>query len=95
LRGTETDDGRKTVKDNDGIYDAKTSAATMGGGTTLRLEDVLAAVDKLRSEPVANKWILVDPQGMAYAGTLTQVLSYLLSQHPHMIMWRASAQGTT
>ena len=48
------------------------------------VDDLTRAIEKLASLPKRNEWIVVDPQGRMYAGTVEQVLPLLVNAHPLM-----------
>lgn len=57
---------------------------TTGSGPfgTVTYEDVLAAVEKLKALPKNDKWIVIDPNGNAFTGTINEITAVVLRDHP-------------
>ena len=55
-------------------------------GTTsqepLTLADIKEAMDKLAAIPKNDKWIVVDPSGKMYEGTIQQITHLVVQHHP-------------
>jgi hypothetical protein len=59
----------------------------METGTTstappLTMEGLLGAIEKLRAIPENTRWLVVDPNGQMYEGTVEQVLKFVMERHP-------------
>lgn len=52
------------------------------GGKPCTLDDLLAAVEKLKAIPKNDKWVVIDPNGNISTGTIEQVLPGLMAHHP-------------
>jgi len=55
---------------------------TEGFRQNLTLDVLLKAMAELEKIPKNDQWLVVDPQGKIYKGTVTQVLPVLIEQHP-------------
>lgn len=58
------------------------TTATTGGGSALTIEDMLETLRKVDALPKLDKWIVINPQGQVFTGTLEQVLPVLMREHP-------------
>lgn len=60
-----------------------TTGATGLGSKPLTLEDVLAAVEKVKALPgQSDQWIVISPDGRMYQGKVEEVMRPLLAAHP-------------
>lgn len=57
-----------------------TTASTSGGVITVG--EILAVMEKVSALPKPDKWIVINPQGQAFEGTLEQVFHALARAHP-------------
>lgn len=46
------------------------------------VEGMRRMIEEIRSLTVKDQWMLIDPQGRAYIGTVQQVLPVLMGAHP-------------
>ena len=59
-----------------------TNTTTKSDGSMITLENIREAVLKLDGLPKSDKWIVINPQGQAFTGTVEQVLPILMQEHP-------------
>lgn len=46
------------------------------------VEGMKRMIEEIRSLPVKDQWMLIDPQGKIHAGTAQQLLQVLMREHP-------------
>ena len=69
-----------------------TTGTTGLGSKPLTLGDVLAAAEKIRALPKSDQWIVIDPCGRMYQGTVEEVMRPLLSANPLLQPFRPFQQ---
>ena len=55
---------------------------TLYAGQTLTMDTLREAIEKIKAIPEATQWLVVDPQGRMYEGTVEQVMSFVMIRHP-------------
>ena len=58
------------------------TTATNHTTPSLTVEAIKRMMEEVRSLPTNDQWMLIDPQGKAYIGTVQQVLPVLMRAHP-------------
>ncbi len=58
------------------------TTATNHTTPSLTVEGMKRMMEEIRSLPVNDQWMLIDPQGKAYIGTVQQALPVLMRAHP-------------
>jgi len=59
---------------------ASTAGVMLKNSTTV--DDINKAIDLFKSIPVADKWIVVRPDGKVFTGKLEDVMPVLMREHP-------------
>lgn len=62
---------------------ANISTATNGINEPVSLERLQAAMREICLLPKNDQWIVIDPQGRMYQGTVQQVMPLLVNAHPY------------
>lgn len=64
---------------------SETSAAT-GNTSTVSLEAMTKAMQAIDLLPKPDEWIVIDPNGRVFKGSLLEVTGMLLAEHPLLKM---------
>ena len=65
----------------DFVGNISTGSSGEGRSDTLTLDDVERMVRDAAALPKNDQWILINPQGQAYSGTVDQILPVLMAEH--------------
>jgi hypothetical protein len=64
------------------MKNTNTASATTGIGKPASLDDINKAVELIKSLPTLDQWLIVNPQGQMYKGTIEQMLPIMFKAHP-------------
>jgi hypothetical protein len=69
-----------------------TATTIVGSGAfnTVSYDDIIRVVEELNKAPKLDQWLLVDPQGCGYKGTVEQIALVILREHP-LLKFKPSA----
>ena len=59
-----------------------TTTTTTGNTQPVTLDTILAAMREIEMLPKNDRWIVIDPRGRMYRGTVEQVIPVLAAEHP-------------
>jgi hypothetical protein len=52
--------------------------------TPFNIDSLREAISKIKSIPKNDEWVIINPQGEMYSGTIEQIMPILIREHPLM-----------